>query len=99
MNNRVDIYLNSLSNFDLINKFFYENAINIPKMKHLNIVFSIRNLNYDQSKQFLQSSDLLNLITGHKPFLKKYKVFMKIRNIRQLCFLSKITLRRYSLLN
>lgn len=90
-------YYKNVIKYDLINKFFYEKTIEIPRLHKVSITFSCKT---GDLKEIASSFLALELIARQKPkitTIKKSNLLLKLRNGHPIgC---KVTLRKNKMLN
>lgn len=89
-------YNKLLSEFDLINKFYFSNQLNIPALESSELSVSVRDSDNDVSNVFSRSSLLLELITSQKPKVKRFKTTIKGRLRKRIVFVNSVILRKSS---
>jgi len=90
-------YYNNIIKYDFINKFYYKNHKNIPKLNKIVLNFNCKNMNL---KLLISSILALELITNQKSIItssKKSNIILKIRQGNPVgC---KVTLRKEKMYN
>ena len=57
----INNYKRSIINYDLINKFFYQNTNNIPKIKKINLFFNLPNFDSTNMLSALTALEIISL--------------------------------------
>lgn len=72
-------YFHTVIKYDLINTFFYQNLIEIPKLKKIILKFGYKNPNFKYIISSLLALEFLSLEKGKIMKSKDLNVFLKIK--------------------
>ena len=67
----INYYYNNIVKYDLINKFYYKNIKQLPKIKKIILNFNFKRQNF---KNLMSSLIALELISNQKPIFIKSKI-------------------------
>jgi ribosomal protein L5 len=86
--------LNNVSDFSMIDRFFFLNVKSIPKLKNINVSLVIRDMKDEKNRWFTKAVTLIESITGRRPHILFYKKYLKGRGLRQCCYSVKASLTK-----
>src|ERR1700722_19504515 len=82
----------NVSDFSMIDRFFFLNIRSIPKLKNISVSLVIRDMKDEKNRWFTKAITLMESITGRRPHILFYKKYLKGRGLRQQCYAVHVSL-------